>query len=102
MLISSLGSTRFLKVCRAKQTNGLLVVVKVFVLHDHTLPIQVYCERLVHLRRSLSSSPSPNCLAFTQVKVSVDSQTLVKSSTFFGNADNLNEPFLYRRPQSDQ
>ena len=68
-LFDSLGSTRFLKVCRARQ-GELLYVVKVFVIHEHTLPIQVHCDRLISLRNSLRSSRSPNCLPFTQTKVS--------------------------------
>ena len=41
----SLGSTRFFKVARAKCKEGLSVV-KVFVIHDPSLPLQTYKDRL--------------------------------------------------------
>ena len=40
---SSLGSTRFLKVARAKNKEGY-VVIKVFVIHDLSLPHKSYQE----------------------------------------------------------
>ena len=41
----SLGSTRFFKVARAKTTEGL-AVVKVFVIHDPSLPLSSHRARI--------------------------------------------------------
>ena len=60
---SSLGSTRFFKVARAKH-KGALVVVKVFVLHDPTLPLLEHKEKIESLNRELS--PKHNCLPFAK------------------------------------
>jgi len=62
-----LGSTRFFKVARAKH-SGALIVIKIFVLHDPTLPLQEHKEKLDHLNRELS--PKNNCLPFTKAVVS--------------------------------
>ena len=63
VLTFSLGSTRFFKVARARH-KGALVVVKVFVLHDPTLPLVEHKEKLEHLNRELS--PKNNCLPFAK------------------------------------
>ena len=44
-LCCSLGSTRFFKVAKAKTKEGL-VVVKVFVIHDPSLPLKAYKDKL--------------------------------------------------------
>lgn len=59
----SLGSTRFFKVARARH-KGALIVVKVFVLHDPTLPLVEHKEKLEFLNRELS--PKNNCLPFAK------------------------------------
>jgi hypothetical protein len=61
-----LGSTRFFKVARAYRPRhkGALVVVKVFVLHDPTLPLVEHKEKLEFLNRELS--PKNNCLPFAK------------------------------------
>ena len=43
--LSSLGSTRFFKVARARHKEGL-AVVKVFVIHDPSLPLKTYRDQL--------------------------------------------------------
>jgi phosphoinositide-3-kinase regulatory subunit 4 len=58
-----LGSTRFFKVARARHKRAL-VVVKVFVLHDPTLPLVEHKEKLEYLNRELS--PKYNCLPFAK------------------------------------
>lgn len=63
IFICSLGSTRFFKVARARH-KGALVVVKVFVLHDPTLPLVEHKEKLEYLNRELS--PRNNCLPFAK------------------------------------
>ena len=42
---SSLGSTRFFKVARARGREGLSVV-KVFVIHDPSLPLKNYKDQI--------------------------------------------------------
>ena len=65
-LFTSLGSTRFFKVARVKY-QGNFVVIKVFVLHDPTLPLVEHKEKLMALSRELS--PRNNCLPFTRALV---------------------------------
>ena len=50
---SSLGSTRFLKVARAKHKEGY-VVVKVFVIHDPSLPLKSWQEELTKIAEKVS------------------------------------------------
>jgi phosphoinositide-3-kinase, regulatory subunit 4 len=65
---ANMGSTRFLKVARAKTDEGL-VVVKVFVKHDPTLPLEVHADKLEMIKKSLQNAV--NCLPFQKVLVSV-------------------------------
>jgi len=44
-LFRSLGSTRFFKVAKAQSKEGPLVV-KVFVIHDPSLPLKSYRDKL--------------------------------------------------------
>lgn len=60
----SLGSTRFLKVARAESQEGY-VVVKVFAIHDPSLPLSPYKERLEEIRNKLSAAV--NCLPFQKI-----------------------------------
>ncbi|CAD7085003.1 unnamed protein product [Hermetia illucens] len=60
----SMGSTRFFKVARAKCDEGL-VVVKVFVKHDPTLPLEAHAERLEYIKKTLANAV--NCLPFQKV-----------------------------------
>lgn len=62
----SLGSTRFFKVARAKSQEGL-VVVKVFAIHDPTLPLTTYKDRVEEIRLKLG--PAINCLPFQKAIV---------------------------------
>ena len=62
----SLGSTRFFKVAKGKH-NGALIVIKVFILHDPTLPLVEHKDKLDFLYRELS--PKNNCLPFTKALV---------------------------------
>ncbi|KAL0276782.1 UNVERIFIED_CONTAM: hypothetical protein PYX00_004283 [Menopon gallinae] len=57
----SLGSTRFFKVARAKSQEGL-VVVKVFVIHDPSLPLSTYKKGVEEICSKLSSAV--NCLPY--------------------------------------
>lgn len=60
-LFFSLGSTRFFKVARAKSQEGL-VVVKVFAIHDPSLPLSTYRNGIEEIRTKLASAV--NCLPF--------------------------------------
>lgn len=63
-----MGSTRFFKVARAKSDEGL-IVVKVFVKNDPSLPMESHADKLEAIKRSLSNAV--NCLPFQRVIVSV-------------------------------
>lgn len=65
---SNMGSTRFLKVARAKSDLEGLVVVKVFVKHDPTLPLEVHAEKIDSIKKGLQNAV--NCLPFQKVVVS--------------------------------
>lgn len=65
---SSLGSTRFFKVAKALSNEGL-IVVKVFVLHDLSLLLQPYQQRIEDIRSKLASAF--NCLPFRKAIVSL-------------------------------
>lgn len=62
-----MGSTRFFKVARAKSDEGP-IVVKVFVKHDPSLPLEVHAERVDFIKKNLSNAV--NCLPFQRVVVS--------------------------------
>lgn len=61
-----MGSTRFFKVAKAKTEEGL-VVVKVFVKHDPTLPLEDHKNRVEYIKKNLSNAV--NCLPFQRVEV---------------------------------
>ncbi|XP_058442985.1 phosphoinositide 3-kinase regulatory subunit 4 [Malaya genurostris] len=61
---SSMGSTRFLKVARAKSDEGL-VVVKVFVKHDPSLPLEQHIDKIEYIKKNLANAA--NCLPFQRV-----------------------------------
>ena len=59
----NLGSTRFFKVARCSSDSGS-VVVKVFVIHDSSLGMKQYQERVLELLLLLR--PTFNCLPFSK------------------------------------
>jgi len=63
-----MGSTRFFKVAKAKTDEGQ-IVVKVFVKHDPTLPLEDHKERLEGIKKTLSLANAVNCLPFQRVEV---------------------------------
>lgn len=63
-----MGSTRFLKVARAKTDEGL-VVVKVFVKHDPSLPLEQHVDKIEYIKKNLANAV--NCLPFQRVLVSL-------------------------------
>ncbi|KAL4221189.1 phosphoinositide-3-kinase [Mactra antiquata] len=79
----SLGSTRFFKVAKAKNKEGH-VVVKVFVIHDPSLPLSSYKTRLDEIRENLKGTS--NCIPFQesvrQDKAAVLIRQYVKDSLY--------------------
>ena len=73
----SLGSTRFFKVAKAVSNEGL-VVVKVFVLHDLSLLLQPYQQRIEDIKLKLASAF--NCLPFRKAIVSARSSSVFHCS----------------------
>lgn len=53
---------------RARSQEGL-IVVKVFVIHDPTLPLSTYKDKLEEIRSKLASAV--NCLPFQRMIVSI-------------------------------
>uniref|UniRef100_A0A8W7NZV5 non-specific serine/threonine protein kinase n=1 Tax=Anopheles coluzzii TaxID=1518534 RepID=A0A8W7NZV5_ANOCL len=60
----SMGSTRFMKVAKVKVDEGP-AVVKVFVRHDPSLPLEQHLERIEHIKKHLANAV--NCLPFQKV-----------------------------------
>lgn len=77
-----MGSTRFFKVARANSDEGP-VVVKVFVKHDPSLPLEIHAEKLDFIKKNLSNAV--NCLPFQRVVVSFSFFNFL----FFLNNQNL-------------
>lgn len=63
---SSMGCTRFFKVARGKSEEGLLVV-KVFVKHDPSLPLEIHADKIESIKKGLQNAV--NCLPFQRVVV---------------------------------
>ena len=66
---ASLGSTRFLKVAKAKLDHSGLVVVKVFTIQDAGLNLKKDRDRLMEIKKVLEGCV--NCLPFHQAFVSL-------------------------------
>lgn len=62
----SMGCTRFFKVARGKSEEGLLVV-KVFVKHDPSLPLEIHADKIESIKKGLQNAV--NCLPFQRVVV---------------------------------
>ena len=69
---ANLGSTRFLKVAKAKHHSGL-VVVKVFTIQDAGLTLKEDRDKLTRIKNVLEGSV--NCLPFHQAFVSFPVKT---------------------------
>lgn len=66
VFVYSMGSTRFFKVARVRSDEGL-IVIKVFVKHDPSLPLETHAQRVLMIQKSLSNAV--NCLPFQRVQV---------------------------------
>ncbi|KAI5713526.1 hypothetical protein M8J76_000865 [Diaphorina citri] len=88
----NLGSTRFLKVARAKSQEGL-VVVKVFAIHDPTLPLLTYKQTIDNIRNKLGDTV--NCLAFQKTILSDKAGYLMREYVKYSLYDRIStRPFL--------
>ncbi|XP_018329607.1 phosphoinositide 3-kinase regulatory subunit 4 [Agrilus planipennis] len=88
----SMGSTRFLKVARAESQEGL-IVVKVFAIHDPSLPLQPYKDRLEDIRIKLSSAV--NCLPFQKIIVNDRAGLIIREYVKYSLYDRIStRPFL--------
>ncbi|KAF5307655.1 hypothetical protein FQR65_LT06710 [Abscondita terminalis] len=89
---ASLGSTRFFKVARAESQEGL-IVVKVFAIHDPSLPLQPYKDCLDDIRIKLSSAV--NCLPFQKIVVTEKAGLIMREYVKYSLYDRIStRPFL--------
>jgi phosphoinositide-3-kinase regulatory subunit 4 len=88
----SLGSTRFFKVARCSTESGP-VVVKVFVIHDPTIPMRRHQERVEEVGRLLR--PTFNCLPFTRALLTEKAAFLIRQFSRYSLYDRVStRPFL--------
>ncbi|KAL3269438.1 hypothetical protein HHI36_008508 [Cryptolaemus montrouzieri] len=90
----SLGSTRFLKVARARiETQEGLIVVKVFAIHDPSLPLASHKERLEEIRKRLASAI--NCIPFQRVLLNDKAAFIIREYVKYSLYDRIStRPFL--------
>ncbi|XP_053946645.1 phosphoinositide 3-kinase regulatory subunit 4 isoform X1 [Anastrepha ludens] len=89
---SNMGSTRFFKVAKAKSEEGV-VVVKIFVRHDPTLPLENHKERLEYIKKELSNAV--NCLPFQRVELTDKAAYIVREYVKHSLYDRVStRPFL--------
>lgn len=88
----NLGSTRFFKVARARSQEGL-IVIKVFAIHDPTLPLSTYKEKLEEIRSKLASAV--NCLPFQRMILTEKSGSIMREYVKYSLYDRIStRPFL--------
>lgn len=88
----SLGSTRFFKVARARSQEGL-IVVKVFAIHDPTLPLSAYKDKLEEIRSKLASAV--NCLSFQRMILTEKAGFIMREYVKYSLYDRIStRPFL--------
>ncbi|XP_055699019.1 phosphoinositide 3-kinase regulatory subunit 4 [Phlebotomus papatasi] len=89
---TSMGSTRFFKVARAKSDEGL-VVIKVFVKHDPSLPLECHAEKLEFIKKNLSNAV--NCLPFQRVVLTEKAGLIMREFVKHSLYDRVStRPFL--------
>ncbi|KAG5888474.1 hypothetical protein JTB14_022104 [Gonioctena quinquepunctata] len=89
---TSLGSTRFLKVARAESQEGL-IVVKVFAIHDPTLPLLSYKDHLEEVRKKLSSAV--NCIPYQKIILTDKAGIIMREYVKYSLYDRIStRPFL--------
>ncbi|CAH1115369.1 unnamed protein product [Psylliodes chrysocephalus] len=89
---TSLGSTRFLKVARADSQEGL-IVVKVFAIHDPSLPLLPYKDHLEDVRKKLSSAV--NCIPYQKIILTEKAGIIMREYIKYSLYDRIStRPFL--------
>ncbi|XP_067619259.1 phosphoinositide 3-kinase regulatory subunit 4 [Eurosta solidaginis] len=89
---ANMGSTRFFKVAKAKSEEGL-AVVKIFVRHDPTLPLENHKERLEYIKKALANSV--NCLPFQRVELTDKAAYIMREYVKHSLYDRVStRPFL--------
>uniref|UniRef100_A0A182QQ95 non-specific serine/threonine protein kinase n=1 Tax=Anopheles farauti TaxID=69004 RepID=A0A182QQ95_9DIPT len=88
----SMGSTRFMKVAKVKVDEGP-AVVKVFVRHDPSLPLEQHLERIEYIKKHLANAV--NCLPFQKVLTMEKSCLIVRQYVKHSLYDRVStRPFL--------
>ncbi|XP_053678461.1 phosphoinositide 3-kinase regulatory subunit 4 [Anopheles nili] len=88
----SMGSTRFMKVAKVKVDEGP-AVVKVFVRHDPSLPLEQHLERIEYIKKHLANAV--NCLSFQKVLTMEKSCLIVRQYVKHSLYDRVStRPFL--------
>ncbi|XP_070507478.1 phosphoinositide 3-kinase regulatory subunit 4 [Chironomus tepperi] len=89
---SSMGCTRFFKVARGKSEEGLLVV-KVFVKHDPSLPLEIHADKIESIKKGLQNAV--NCLPFQRVVLTDKTGIIVREYVKHSLYDRMStRPFL--------
>ncbi|XP_076266632.1 vacuolar protein sorting 15 [Rhynchophorus ferrugineus] len=89
---ASLGSTRFLKVARAESQEGP-VVIKVFAIHDPSLPLQRYKDHLEDIRKKLSTAV--NCTPYQKFILTERAGLIMREYVKYSLYDRIStRPFL--------
>ncbi|XP_053669300.1 phosphoinositide 3-kinase regulatory subunit 4 [Anopheles marshallii] len=88
----SMGSTRFMKVAKVKVDEGP-AVVKVFVRHDPSLPLEQHLDRIEYIKKHLANAV--NCLPFQKVLTMEKSCLIVRQYVKHSLYDRVStRPFL--------
>ncbi|KAL9899748.1 vacuolar protein sorting 15 [Glossina fuscipes fuscipes] len=91
---SNMGSTRFFKVAKAKSEEGL-IVVKVFVKHDPTLPLEDHKDRVEYIKKTLTLANGVNCLPFQRVELTDKAAYIMREYVKHSLYDRVStRPFL--------
>lgn len=89
---TSLGQTRFIKVAKCITDEGP-VVVKVFVIHDPTLPLNQYKKKLDDISATLTTAA--NCLQFHHTQVTEKAGFMFRQYVISNLYDRIStRPFL--------
>uniref|UniRef100_A0A2M4B9Q5 non-specific serine/threonine protein kinase n=1 Tax=Anopheles marajoara TaxID=58244 RepID=A0A2M4B9Q5_9DIPT len=88
----SMGSTRFMKVAKVRVDEGP-AVVKVFVRHDPSLPLEQHYDRIEYIKKHLANAV--NCLPFQKVLMMEKSCLIVRQYVKHSLYDRVStRPFL--------
>ncbi|XP_050100753.1 phosphoinositide 3-kinase regulatory subunit 4 [Anopheles aquasalis] len=88
----SMGSTRFMKVAKVRVDEGP-AVVKVFVRHDPSLPLEQHYDRIEYIKKHLANAV--NCLPFQKVLMMEKACLIVRQYVKHSLYDRVStRPFL--------